>query len=233
METPEKENDSLDNTDYPQENNLTGIDILVVHYYMKFCGCPGLFVYFITLVFLWCPLVLFLVYFREPYKRIVIIDEDKKELIVCNRGLLSCCCNFDGITYDLKNIKKIRLYATWRPDPKVGFKKLYYMNCEIISLNDESGKLFENIDYDEKKHAEFVTFFKKHLKTEVEPLETATRAKDLNLLANYADDSNLNYNIMKSDDFNNPMVNNNDLNMGNEMGFHNPTTDMGGMSMFP
>ena len=30
METPEKENDSLDNTDYPQEHNLTGRDILIV-----------------------------------------------------------------------------------------------------------------------------------------------------------------------------------------------------------
>ena len=112
MVTQEKENDSLDNADYPQENNLTGIDILVVQYYMKFCGCPDLFFYLLTLLFLWCPLALYYVYIREPYKRIVIIDEDKKELIVCHRGLLGCCCNFDGKTYDLKNIKKIRLYAT-------------------------------------------------------------------------------------------------------------------------
>ena len=222
METPEKENDSLDNTDYPQEHNLTGRDILIVLYYMKCCRCPDLIFFIMGIIFF--PIAFLAIYILTPDKKQIIIDEDKKELIQHESGKLACCCHCNDKTFYLKSIKKIRLYATWRPDPKIGFNKLYFMNCEVISLNDESEKLFENIKYDEKKYAEFASYFKRHLKTEVEPLETAKRAKGFNSPANNDDDPNLNYNIMNSDDLNNPMVNNNNLNMGNEMDFHNPTS---------
>ena len=188
---------------------------------MKCFRCPDLIILIIGIII---PIFFLPFYIFIPDKTQIIIDEDKKELIKHESGKLSCCCHCDDKTFYLKSIKKIRLYATWRPDPKIGFNKLYYMNCEVISLNDESEKLFENIEYDEKKYAEYAAYFKKHLKTEVEPLETAKRAKGFNSPANNDDDPNLNYNIMNSDDLNNPMVNNNNLNMGNEMDFHNPTS---------
>ena len=230
METPGKENDSSDNTDYPQENNLTGIDILVVYCCIQFNRCPDLFFLIVGLII---PVFFIHIYVCFPSKTQIEIDEDRKVLSIYNRGIVQCCCRFGEKTFNLKNIKKIRLYTTWRHDPKVGFNKLYYMNCDIISLNDESEILFENFEYDEKKYAEFATYFKKHLKIEVESLETAKQAKDFKLLANNDFDQNLNYNIMNSDDYNSPMMNNNDFNTGNEMGFQSPTSDIGGMSMFP
>ena len=78
-------------------------------------------------------------------------------------------------------MKKIRIYVYSRPDPTIGFKKLYFINCEIYSIDNEKEDLFVDVKYDKEAFDRYISFFKKYFNTEFEPLEVAKDIKEYNL----------------------------------------------------
>ena len=109
-------------------------------------------------------------FFCIPYKRVIIIDEKRKIIIICDKGILGIC-KLNQKTYEISQVKKVRIYVTSKPDPKKGFGKLYYINCDIFSNNEEQESLFGTIDYTEEKYNKVSKFFEKHLNSEVVPKE--------------------------------------------------------------
>ena len=163
------------------EKKINGIDEIIVQCYFDTHSCPGIFLVIVITLFIFFPPILFAVVIGITTTRVIDIDEDKDKLIIYNNNLYGCCnCCKNEKTYSLKNIKKIRIYATWIPDPNVGFGKIYYMNAEIFSLDGESENLFSNLKYDKDKYEEYESFFTRHLNTEVEPLELAKRSQKRN-----------------------------------------------------
>ena len=104
------------------------------------------------------------------YKRVIIFDEKRKIIIICDKAIIGICKLGQKI-YEISQVKKVRIYATSKPDPKKGFGKLYYINCDIFSNNGEQESLFGPIDYTEEKFNKFSIFLEKHLNTEVVPKE--------------------------------------------------------------
>ena len=91
------------------------------------------------------------------------------------------CCNLNPKSYSLTTIKKIRIYVYSTPDPQIGFNKLYFINCEIYSINGDKEILFSDVKYDKDTFERFVSFFKKHFKTEIETIETAKDKSEYNI----------------------------------------------------
>ncbi len=106
-----------------------------------------------------------------PYKRVLILDSQNKRIILCDRNIYGCKRNQQE--YDYSQISKIRLYITSTPDPKRPFDKLYYINGDIYSKNNQENNLFHHISYDEVKYDNYAKLFEKHLNIEVEPIEVS------------------------------------------------------------
>ena len=117
-----------------------------------------------------CIIFFFFDFCLIAYKRVIIIDEKRKIIIICDKGILGIC-KLNQKTYEISQVKKVRIYVTSKPDPKKGFSKLYYINCDIFSNNGEQESLFGPIDYTEEKFNKFSKFLEKHLNTEVVPKE--------------------------------------------------------------
>ena len=116
------------------------------------------------------PCNIFILLTVAPYKRKIVIDEVRKTLVIFMQGIIGCCPTGERL-YNFNQIQKIRLFITSKPDPKVGFNKLYFINCEIYSLEGEKNALFMDIPYEEEKYKQFISFFQRHLNTEFDPLE--------------------------------------------------------------
>jgi len=162
------------------QEEISDIDELTVMYFFKCCGCPALLFFFIQIFFLWCPLSPILVFCCMPYKRKIRIDKKNKLFIIYNVGAIPCC-KLSPKPYNLDNIKKIRIYVYSTPDPKVGFNKLYFVNCEIYSLKDEKEELFRDIKYDKEAFDGYILFFKKYFETEVENIDVAKDKSEYNI----------------------------------------------------
>ena len=150
------------NNNEPKISNITEEIILFYHF-----SWP-------TIIFL-CFHSLFIVFFffdffYVAYKRVIIIDEKRKILIICDKGILGCC-KLNQKIYEISQLKKARIYVSSKPDPKKGFSKLYYINCDIFSNDGEQESLFGNIDYTDEKFNKVSKFFERHLNTEVVPKE--------------------------------------------------------------
>ena len=141
MEMPYEDKLLLDE----KSNDNSDIDELIVAYNFKCCGCPNIF--FTVMIIITFPFVFFCYYCNAPYKKVVIIDKKNKTLIVCSKGMIPCC-KLAPRTFRFEIIKKIRIYISSKPDPNVGFEKLYFINCEIYSVNDEKEDLFIDVKYD-------------------------------------------------------------------------------------
>lgn len=105
-----------------------------------------------------------------PYKRVVIIDSIKQILIIYTKAFIPCC-KLAPKTFVLNSIKKVIIFITWKNNPKIGFNKLYFINCDLVSTNDFRENLFENVEYNENKLNEFLAFFRKYFETEFKPAE--------------------------------------------------------------
>ena len=117
-----------------------------------------------------CIIFFFFDFFLVPYKRVIIIDEKRKIIIICDKAIIGICKLGQKI-YEISQVKKVRIYVTSKPDPKKGFSKLYYINCDIFSNNGEQESLFGPIDYTEEKFNKVSKILEKHLNTEVVPKE--------------------------------------------------------------
>ena len=160
---------NLNNQNNNIPNNVIAKEQIIVSYF--YGCCLAILFIAVSIIFLWCPFYLIFFGIFTPYKRIVTIDEERKVLIIGSKGIIGCC-SFDETTYHLSQIKKVRIFVTWKPDPKIGFNKLYFINCEIYSLEGEKNALFMDIPYEEAKYKQFISFFQRHLDTEFDPLET-------------------------------------------------------------
>jgi hypothetical protein len=98
------------------------------------------------------------------------VDKKNKVLIVYDKAIISCCFLNDK-SYSLSTIKKIRIFIYSTPDPKIGFNNLYFINCEVYSIDGRKENLFSRVKYDKELFDRYVTFFKKYFDTEVEPIE--------------------------------------------------------------
>ena len=150
------------NNNEPKISNITEEIVLFYHF-----SWPTIIFFCIHSIFI---LFFFYDFFFVAYKRVIIIDEKRKILIICDKGILGCC-KLNQKIYEISQLKKARIYVSSKPDPKKGFSKLYYINCDIFSNNGEQESLFENIDYTEEKFNKFSKFFERHLNTEVVPKE--------------------------------------------------------------
>ena len=177
-------------TNEENKTTINKIDELIVLYYYKICGCPNIF---FTIWFTILLPLLFIYYCCNPYKKVVTIDKNNNILIICDKAMIPCC-NLNPKSYSLTTIKKIRIYVYSTPDPQIGFNKLYFINCEIYSIDGEKEDLFSAIKYDKESFDRYVSFFKKYFDTEVEPIEMA---KDMNIL----DEFNINNPISNSNEF--------------------------------
>ena len=147
------------------QQNIIAREEIVVN---KFFGCCLVALYiFLSII---TPCNIFILLTVAPYKRKIAIDEVRKTLVIFMKGIIGCC-KIGEILYNLNQIQKIRLFITSKPDPKVGFNKLYFINCEIYSLEGEKNDLFVDIPYEEAKYKQFISFFQRHLNTEFDPLE--------------------------------------------------------------
>ena len=161
----------------------------------KFFGCCLVALYiFLSII---TPCNIFILLTVAPYKRKIVIDEVRKTLVIFMKGIIGCC-KIGEILYNLNQIQKIRLFITSKPDPKIGFNKLYFINCEIYSLEGEKNALFMDIPYEEAKYKQFISFFQRHINTEFDPLEVIFNALPKeNDLVNITDSGNENKMIDK------------------------------------
>ena len=164
MDTPENDQILLNNKNDNNEKTSYGIDEIIVFYHFGWGVMIFLIIHSLPIIFF------FFDFFLTPFKKVIIIDEDKKTLIICDKAVFGCF-KLNKKIYNLSQIRKVRIYVSSIPDPKVGFNKLYFINCDIFSIDGEQEALFSQIQYDKKKFNEFVNFFKKHLNTEVESLD--------------------------------------------------------------
>ena len=177
-------------SDNDKETN-DGIDELIILYYFTICSCP----FIIIIIVLVINLPMFFIFgCTAPYKKMMQVDKKNKVLKVYDKALISCGCNRNIKSYYFTTIKKIRIYVYSTPDPKIGFSKLYFINCEIYSVDGQKEDLFSGIKYDKESFDRYVSFFKKYFDTEVEPIEMA---KDMNIL----DEFNINNPISNSNEY--------------------------------
>ena len=128
---------------------------------------------FICLIFIWCPIAFYGFFIREEHKKVIIIDKKKNILILASRGIISCCdcCLFVQITYNLNEIKYVKIQVISKDNPKVGSVKLYFINGYVYSQKDGRETLFSDIKYTDEKYNQFYSFFKKYVNIIDEPLE--------------------------------------------------------------
>ena len=79
------------------------------------------------------------------------------------------CCKLEPKTFFLNSIKKVIIFITWKNDPKIGFSKLYFINCDLISTNGLKESLFENAEYSETKLKLMSEAKKSESKSELKP----------------------------------------------------------------
>ena len=166
-----------------------GIDELIILYYFTICSCP----FIIIIIVLVINLPMFFIFgCTAPYKKMMQVDKKNKVLKVYDKALISCGCNHNIKSYYFTTIKKIRIYVYSKPDPKIGFSKLYFINSEIYSFDGQNEDLFSNIKYDKETFDRFASFFKKYFDTEVEPIEMAKdmTAFDILIMNNPISNSN-------------------------------------------
>ena len=159
-------------------NNVNDIDKFDVFYYFKCCSCLFIFFTFWFILFLWFPVLLILLYTIQPYKKVVYINKIQGILIFYDTGIIPCC-KLKAKQYFLASIKKVIIYITSKPDPKIGFQKLYFSNCDMISTEGERESLFNNISYDENRINDFIIFLRKYIEVEFQPIDNN---KDGNLI---------------------------------------------------
>ena len=146
------------------------ISQLTVSYYFKCCSCLYIALFIIFLLTIWLPFLMITFYSIFPYKKMVIIDEIREILILFDKALIPCC-KLNKKTFFMNSIKKVIIYITWTTDTKIGFNKIYFINCELISTNDMKEILFEKIENKQNKLNEILEFFRKHFDTEFKPAE--------------------------------------------------------------
>ena len=148
------------------EKNRNAIDIVELQNFASNCIRIFLIILIIFMPFLFGLLSI-------PYRRVIIIDEVKAAIIIvfenfCN----SCsCCRENEKIYYLSQIKKVKIYLSSIPDPKIGFHKKYFINCDVFSLDNALESLFSNIDYSKEKIDELISFFQGHLNPDITTLE--------------------------------------------------------------
>ena len=164
----------LNYPDSKEETSGNEIDEIVVEYLKH--PCFAVFLFFFAIPFIPFVFPVIIIWFVDPYKRIIIYDGINKLLKLSYRGILGCSCpcacmGTAAKIYNLSQVQKVKIFRTSIPDPKIGFNQIYFINCDIYSTNGQIESLFSNIKYSKEKFDEFVSFFQKHLNTEVIPLE--------------------------------------------------------------
>ena len=169
MEFPAKEENITSKED---DKNGNKPDELIVFYHFKCCSCIIILFIFVYSILIFAPVLLICFCCMFAYKRVIIIDKIKNILISCDKGMIPCC-KLTPKTFFLNTIKKVIIYITWKNDEKIGFNKLYFMNCDLISNEGMKENLFIDVKYNENKLNEYLQFFRKYFDTEFIPADNA------------------------------------------------------------
>ena len=181
-ETPTSDNIiNFNNLSSNDEENSKIQDEIVIDKFMNTCVA----VISLILLFIFFHIFFPLFLFEIPYKKILIFDKINNVLIFTYTGMLGCriskCSKYyRNKTYNLSQIKKVKIYRTSEADPNIVFNKLYYINCCVYSTDGQTDDLFPGIPFNQEKYDEIVTFFKKHFNTEIIPFETDINTYDVN-----------------------------------------------------
>lgn len=174
MEKLSQTNTPLMNNDYitiDEEKNTIDIDEIIIKK-----ETIVLIVFIFTLFLIPLPLVIGI---GLPYKYVVILDSKKKRITVCQKNIFGCVIGRQKI-YDYCHINKIRLYVSSGHTFERTIEKIYYINCDIFSIDGEQDKLFNEIRYDEFKFKSFAEYFEKHLNIKVESVDIQKKNTNLN-----------------------------------------------------
>ncbi len=91
-------------------SNIT--EEIILSYYFSW---PGIILFCFHSLFI---IFFFIDFFFIPYKRVIIIDEKRKIIIICDKGILGCC-KLNPKIYEISNVNKILIYVSSKPDPKM------------------------------------------------------------------------------------------------------------------
>ena len=173
MENLSNNNTPLMNNDFSAIDQGKDTDDLDEIFISKdICTLIGFFPAFF-IPFFWPFILLF------AYKFVVLLDSKKKKITVCHKNIFGC--KVEGQKYyDYCQIKRIKLYVSSTRDRERPFDKLYYMNCDIFSVDGQQDSLFSAIKYDELQFNNFIKDFEKHLNIEVESIDDYKKNNNLN-----------------------------------------------------
>ena len=192
MEIPGKEEIIMTDNDGKNKNNIEEIILYNNCQNSDSSCCTWVTLIILSIIFL--PIGI--IFLFAPSKKYAIIDEINKILIIREEGVIPCCCRCYERIYYFNTIKKVVIYITSQRDRKVGFKKLLFMNCELVSTDGQKEDVFIWIKYDEHRLNEIQTFFKGYFETEFRPESTEmdnnlTQEENQPIGINSNDDNNI------------------------------------------
>ena len=98
--------------------------------------------FFLSFVFICFPFFFYFLLIRAPYKTIYYKDEEEKEIVAGNQGVLGCCmcCIFNKKNHIIKEINKVIIFIESKPNSN---KKI--VTCEFYMLNGDKQGFFKNL----------------------------------------------------------------------------------------
>ena len=120
--------------------------------------------FFLSFVFICFPFFFYFLLIRAPYKTIYYKDEEEKEIVAGNQGVLGCCmcCIFNKKNHIIKEINKVIIFIESKPNSN---KKI--VTCEFYMLNGEKQVFFKNLAFKEEKLNEIEAFFGRHFDIQI------------------------------------------------------------------
>ena len=161
LANPINANEKPTNQIFGNHGKINGIDKIDVYYQ----DCFSLTLMFIfSILFIWFPVVLYILLVKAPYKTIYYIDEEEKELVAGNQGVLGCCmcCIFNKKNHIIKEINKVIIFIESKPNSN---KKI--VTCEFYMLNGDKQVFFKNLVFKDEKLNEIEAFFGKHFDIQI------------------------------------------------------------------
>ena len=162
LANPINVNEKPKNNIFENRGKTNGIDKIDAYYHLDCCLLTIML--FFSFAFICFPFIFYFLLIRVPYKTIYYIDEEEKEIVVGNKGVLGCCmcCVFDKNNYIIKDINKVIIFI----ESKLNFKKKI-VTCEFYKVNGDKQVFFKNLDIKEEKLNEIEAFFGRHFDIQI------------------------------------------------------------------
>ena len=162
LANPINVNEKPKNNIFENRGKTNGIDKIDAYYHLDCFSLTLMFIF--SILFIWFPIVFYLLLVKVPYKTIYYIDEEEKELVAGNKGVLGCClcCIFNKKIHIIKEINKVIIFIETKPNSN---KKI--VTCEFYMINGDKQVFFKNLDIKEEKLNEIEAFFGRHFDIQI------------------------------------------------------------------